>query len=84
VLAARPVVAQRNDDGRRIEADEYPPRFRLSLARKDVELLAAAAPHLDLRVFEAARSWLADAEAAGRSEQDYTFVLAQIISAQPA
>ncbi len=84
VLAATPVAAQAERRRRAIEADEYPPRFRLSLARKDVELLAAAVPQSDLRVFEAARSWLAEAEDAGRGEQDYAAVLAQIIRSQPA
>jgi 3-hydroxyisobutyrate dehydrogenase len=84
VLAATPVAAQAERRRRAIEADEYPPRFKLSLARKDVELLAAAVPQSDLRVFEAARSWLAEAEDAGRGEQDYAAVLAQIIRSQPA
>ena len=84
VLAATPVAAQAERRRPAIEADEYPPRFRLSLARKDVELLALAVPDSDLRIFEAARSWLADAENAGRGEQDYAAVLAQIIRSQPA
>jgi 3-hydroxyisobutyrate dehydrogenase-like beta-hydroxyacid dehydrogenase len=84
VLAATPVAAQAERRRPAIEADEYPPRFKLSLARKDVELLASAVPDSDLRIFEAARSWLADAENAGRGEQDYAAVLAQIIRSQPA
>jgi 3-hydroxyisobutyrate dehydrogenase-like beta-hydroxyacid dehydrogenase len=36
-----------------------------------------AAP--ELRLTAAARSWLAEAEAAGRGGQDYTAVLAQIL-----
>jgi 3-hydroxyisobutyrate dehydrogenase-like beta-hydroxyacid dehydrogenase len=84
VLAATPVAAQAERRRPAIEADEYPPRFKLSLARKDVELLALAVPDSDLRIFEAARSWLADAENAGRGEQDYAAVLAQIIRSQPA
>jgi 3-hydroxyisobutyrate dehydrogenase/2-hydroxy-3-oxopropionate reductase len=84
VLAATPVAAQAERRRPAIEADEYPPRFALSLARKDAELLTAPAKDLDLRVLEAARSWLADAEAAGRGRQDYSAVLAQISGAQPA
>jgi 3-hydroxyisobutyrate dehydrogenase-like beta-hydroxyacid dehydrogenase len=50
-----------------VESGEYPPRFALSLARKDGDLIleAAASSGLDLRVTEAAREWLVDAEAAG-------------------
>ena len=84
VLAATPVAAQAERRRPAIEANEYPPRFALSLARKDAELLTAPAKDLDLRVLEAARSWLADAEAAGRGRQDYSAVLAQISGAQPA
>jgi len=39
---------------------------------------------LDLRVLEAARRWLVDADAAGRGREDYAAVLAQIMGAQPA
>jgi 3-hydroxyisobutyrate dehydrogenase-like beta-hydroxyacid dehydrogenase len=40
---------------------------------------AAAKLIADMRVFEAARTWLADAAAAGRGELDYSAMLAQII-----
>ena len=80
VLAATPVAAQAERRRPAIEAGEFPPRFALSLARKDAELLAAAADRRDLRLFEAARSWLADAEAAGRGADDYSSMLAQILS----
>ena len=83
VLAATPIAAQAERRRPAIEAGEYPPRFALSLARKDVELLTAAAAGLDLRVLEAARSWLVDAESAGRGREDYAAVLAQITGAQP-
>jgi 3-hydroxyisobutyrate dehydrogenase-like beta-hydroxyacid dehydrogenase len=83
VLATTPVAAQAERRRPAIEAGEYPPRFALCLARKDVELLTAAAAGLDLRVLEAARSWLVDAESAGRGREDYAVVLAQITGAQP-
>ena len=83
VLAATPIAAQAERRRPAIEAGEYPPRFALSLARKDVELLTAAAAGLDLRVLEAARSWLVDAESASRGREDYAAVLAQITGAQP-
>lgn len=84
VLATTPVAAQAERRRPAIEADEYPPRFALSLARKDVELLSAAVARLDLRVLEAARRWLVDADTAGRGREDYAVVLAQIMGAQLA
>jgi 3-hydroxyisobutyrate dehydrogenase-like beta-hydroxyacid dehydrogenase len=41
--------------------------------------LVEAASGFDLRMLEAARAWLTDAAAAGRADQDYSAVLAQII-----
>jgi 3-hydroxyisobutyrate dehydrogenase-like beta-hydroxyacid dehydrogenase len=79
VLATTPVAAQAERRRPAIERNEYPRRFALSLAKKDVDLLAEAADRIDMRVFEAARSWLADAAAAGRGELDYSAMLAQII-----
>jgi 3-hydroxyisobutyrate dehydrogenase/2-hydroxy-3-oxopropionate reductase len=79
VLATTPVAAQAERRRPAIERSEYPRRFALSLAKKDVDLLAEAADRMDMRVFEAARSWLADAAAAGRGELDYSAMLAQII-----
>jgi 3-hydroxyisobutyrate dehydrogenase-like beta-hydroxyacid dehydrogenase len=68
-----------------VESGEYPPRFALALARKDGDLIleAAASSGLDLRVTEAARTWLADAEAAGLGDEDYSAVLAQILGSAP-
>jgi 3-hydroxyisobutyrate dehydrogenase-like beta-hydroxyacid dehydrogenase len=79
VLATTTVAAQAERRRPAIERNEYPQRFALSLAKKDVDLLAEAADGIDMRVFEAARSWLADAAAAGRGELDYAAMLAQII-----
>jgi 3-hydroxyisobutyrate dehydrogenase/2-hydroxy-3-oxopropionate reductase len=63
------------------EQGEYPARFGLSLARKDADLIleAAEAAGIDLRLVPAAREWLAEAEQAGRSDEDYSAVLAQIV-----
>jgi 3-hydroxyisobutyrate dehydrogenase-like beta-hydroxyacid dehydrogenase len=66
--------------GRRLEAirsGEYPPRFPLSLARKDADLIHEATARL--RAVEAARSWLADAEAEGKGSLDYSAVLGTIL-----
>jgi 3-hydroxyisobutyrate dehydrogenase/2-hydroxy-3-oxopropionate reductase len=82
VLAAGPLAAQAERRRESIERGDYPARFGLSLARKDAELVveAAAAAGLDLRLAEAARAWLADAEADGRGGEDYTAVLARILA----
>jgi 3-hydroxyisobutyrate dehydrogenase-like beta-hydroxyacid dehydrogenase len=68
-----------------VESGEYPPRFALSLARKDGDLIleAATSSGLDLRVTEAAREWLVDAEAAGLGDEDYSAVLVQILRSAP-
>jgi 3-hydroxyisobutyrate dehydrogenase/2-hydroxy-3-oxopropionate reductase len=83
VLATTPVAAQVERRRPMLESGEYPTRFPLRLARKDADLLAAAADagKIDLRIAAAARSWLADAEAAGLGDADYVAVLAQILSA---
>ena len=66
---------------RSIEDGDYPRRFALALARKDSQLIddAARAAGVDVRVLEAARTWLADAEEAGLGDRDYSTVLAKII-----
>ena len=77
VLAATPLAAQAERRRSALEQDSYPPRFKLSLARKDAELLVEAAKGagVDLRLAEAARSWLADAERTGLGDLDYSAVL---------
>jgi 3-hydroxyisobutyrate dehydrogenase-like beta-hydroxyacid dehydrogenase len=81
VLAATPLAAQARRRRAAIEDASYPPRFRLGLARKDADLIsdAAADAGVDLRLFDAVRSWLADAAAHGFDERDYTAVLATIL-----
>jgi 3-hydroxyisobutyrate dehydrogenase/2-hydroxy-3-oxopropionate reductase len=63
-----------------VESGEYPPRFALYLARKDADLIleAAAKAGIELRLAKGAREWLADAEAAGLGDADYSAVLARI------
>ena len=66
--------------GRRMDAiadGDYPPRFPLSLAHKDADLIHAVTGRL--RAIEAARSWLADAESDGKGALDYSVVLATIL-----
>jgi 3-hydroxyisobutyrate dehydrogenase len=78
VLAATPLAAQAERRREALEADEYPPRFALYLARKDADLVLEAGG--DLRLTEAARAWLAEAEEAGWGDRDYSAVLAWIVS----
>ncbi len=78
VLATTPLAAAAERRRPAIEAGDYPPRFGLALALKDAELIRSAAGAADLRLIEAARSWLADAEAAN-PERDYTAILAEIL-----
>ncbi len=84
ILAATPLAAQAERRRPSLEAGEFPPRFSLSLARKDADLVgeAAAAAEVDLRLAAAARSWLKAAEEAGLGDSDYSAVLARIL--QPA
>jgi 3-hydroxyisobutyrate dehydrogenase/2-hydroxy-3-oxopropionate reductase len=81
VLAATPLGAQAERRREAIEAGDYPPRFALYLARKDAELVVAAAEEagLDLRITEGARAWLAEAEEAGWGDRDYSAVLAWML-----
>lgn len=79
VLAATPLAAQADRRRPVLESRQFPPRFALSLARKDADLIIR--PDLDLRLLPAVRSWLVDAEAAGSGEEDYAAVLATIIDA---
>lgn len=81
VLAATPLGAQADRRRPAFESGDYPPRFQLSLARKDADLILDAARDagIDLRLAEAAQSWLADAEQAGRGDHDYSSVLDRIV-----
>jgi 3-hydroxyisobutyrate dehydrogenase len=81
ILAATPLAAQAERRRPSLETGEYPPRFTLALARKDVDLVmeAASAAGVDLRLAAAARSWLQDAEEAGQGGDDYSAVLARIL-----
>jgi 3-hydroxyisobutyrate dehydrogenase/2-hydroxy-3-oxopropionate reductase len=85
VLARSPLgeVATRRRGA--FEAGEYPPRFALSLAHKDAELVVAAAKKsgLELPLSEAARSWLSDADEASWGEQDYVALLSWIVENAP-
>jgi 3-hydroxyisobutyrate dehydrogenase-like beta-hydroxyacid dehydrogenase len=81
VLAATPLAAQAERRRPAIEAGEYPPRFRLSLARKDADLITEAAEEagVELRLAKEASRWLAEAVEAGWGDRDYSAVLQQIL-----
>jgi len=79
VLATTALAAQAERRRDSVESGEYPPRFALSLAKKDADLILEAAQNADLRLTQAAETWLADAERDGRGDQDYSAVLAQIL-----
>jgi 3-hydroxyisobutyrate dehydrogenase/2-hydroxy-3-oxopropionate reductase len=77
VLATTPLEAQAERRRPIVESGAYPPRFRLSLARKDADLVLAG--DLDLPVLAGAREHLAAAEAAGLGDDDYSAVLKHIL-----
>ena len=81
VLGATPLADQAARRRESFEQGEYPARFGLSLARKDADLIleAAEAAGINLRLVPAAREWLTEAEQAGRGDEDYSAVLAQIV-----
>jgi 3-hydroxyisobutyrate dehydrogenase-like beta-hydroxyacid dehydrogenase len=82
VLSKTPMAAQAERRRPSLDSGDYPPCFRLSLARKDADLIvdAAAAVGADLRLAAAARTWIAEAEEAGLADADYSAVLAYISS----
>jgi 3-hydroxyisobutyrate dehydrogenase-like beta-hydroxyacid dehydrogenase len=84
VLATTPLAGQAERRRPAIEVGTYPPRFKLALARKDAALIAeeAEAAGADLRLAMALRTWLVDADLAGRGGDDYTALLAQIAAAR--
>ena len=81
VLAKTPLAAQAERRRPALETDDFPLRFSLSLARKDATLIveAAEATGVDLRLVEAARSWVAEAEEAGWGDRDYSALLAWML-----
>lgn len=81
VLAVTPMGAQAERRRPSLESGDYPKRFALSLAVKDAKLVAGAAEGAgrELRLARAALSWLAEAEASGWGERDYSSVLERIL-----
>jgi 3-hydroxyisobutyrate dehydrogenase-like beta-hydroxyacid dehydrogenase len=81
VLGKTALASQAERRRSAVESGEYPPRFALYLARKDADLIleAAAKTRIEIPVTKGAHEWLADAEAAGLGEADYSAVLARIL-----
>lgn len=80
VLASTPLAAQAERRRPALESGEYPLRFSLSLALKDATLIVEAgeAAGVDLRLVDAARRWIAEADEAGWGDRDYSALLAWI------
>jgi 3-hydroxyisobutyrate dehydrogenase-like beta-hydroxyacid dehydrogenase len=68
-----------------IESGTYPPNFKLSLALKDLRLVAesAAGSGPDLSLAAASQSWLEQAARDGAADLDFSAVVATILSADP-
>lgn len=81
VLAKTPLALAAERRRPAIETGDYSPRFPLSLARKDADLIlqSVAGQGVDLRVVRAAQSWLARAEQDGLGDRDYSAVLTTIL-----
>ena len=81
VLAATPLAEQAERRLALVQAGDYPRRFALSLARKDADLILAAAKAGSVRTpaLETARNWLRAAESDGLGESDYTALLATVL-----
>jgi 3-hydroxyisobutyrate dehydrogenase/2-hydroxy-3-oxopropionate reductase len=80
VLSSTPIAAQAERRREPFESGEYPLRFALSLARKDADLISAAASAagVSAKVAEAVAEWFAEAEQAGEGDADYSAVLSHI------
>lgn len=80
VLVGSPIGVTATSKRANIEGGTYRPNFKLALAVKDLNLVleTAAREGLELRVAPAARSWFAEAAAAGLGDMDYSAVIAEI------
>jgi 3-hydroxyisobutyrate dehydrogenase-like beta-hydroxyacid dehydrogenase len=82
VLAATPIAGQAERRRPALDSGDFPLRFALGLARKDMDLVSEAADHagVELRLAGAVRSWLADAEQERLGERDYSEIVEWIRS----
>jgi 3-hydroxyisobutyrate dehydrogenase/2-hydroxy-3-oxopropionate reductase len=81
VLKGTPLGRQAERRREALDRKSYPPRFALSLARKDAALVveAAHAAGVALPLAEAALGWLTAAENGGAGTDDYSAVLETIL-----
>jgi 3-hydroxyisobutyrate dehydrogenase-like beta-hydroxyacid dehydrogenase len=80
VLADSPLGVTARAKRDHIESGAYPPRFKLALAVKDLQLVteAAAQRGVELSLASAAHAWFEAASAAGYGDLDYSAVIARI------
>ncbi len=80
VLGESPLGAVASGKRESIASGSYPPRFKLSLALKDLALVtqAAARAGTELKVAPASREWLQRAADAGLGDLDYSAVVSAI------
>jgi 3-hydroxyisobutyrate dehydrogenase-like beta-hydroxyacid dehydrogenase len=85
VLAESPIATTAKGKRANVLSGRYVPNFKLGLAAKDMRLVqeAAESAGVELKVAEAARRWLDEADAAGLSELDYSAVIARILDERP-
>jgi 3-hydroxyisobutyrate dehydrogenase-like beta-hydroxyacid dehydrogenase len=86
VLADSAIGVTARGKRRLIETGQFPPNFKLGLARKDLRLVSDAARDagVELRVAPEAGRWLADADQAGLGDLDYSAVVAHIRGKPPS
>ncbi|MDQ3978654.1 MAG: NAD(P)-dependent oxidoreductase [Actinomycetota bacterium] len=84
VLAESPIGASVRSKRANIESDEWNPRFKLSLAAKDLRLVAEAADRagLDLALLSGIRRRLDAAVTTGKGDSDYSVVIEDIRAAR--
>jgi len=85
VLAGTPIGPAAQSKRESILSGRYPPRFKLSLAAKDMRLAAQTADHTgrDLRVARAVQAWFDEATERGAGDLDYSAVVATILGEKP-
>ena len=83
VLADTPIGGTAKIKRPNIEADSYPPSFKLRHALKDLRLATETADGKELQLTAAARDWLEQAYADGDADLDVSAVVATIRAAIP-
>jgi 3-hydroxyisobutyrate dehydrogenase-like beta-hydroxyacid dehydrogenase len=80
VLVDSPIGVTARSKRAHVESGSYPPRFKLALAVKDLQLVeeAAHATGVELRLARAALGWFEEAVQGGAGELDYSAVVRRI------